>query len=781
MKGSNEVELEVAAGAAPAPTSEQARDREVSIEIDRRSYTFVGVPVIVNINLKNNAEYPLRNINFLEHIPEQMNVSRLPDPIRGLEVGKSITSSVELSISIEGVYRVSPIELYYEDPSGTRYVKGSNEMTIEVVEKPPTDFKNYMNAIAIYEKYAKNQAENKNFFEAGNGYREMAEIYSKFRTDEKLDEFYDSSIKHYRMHLTENKEPSEQDIGKLKRWGDAHWHIGEAFAATGRHIDSAGEYRDSGVIYGKCGFDHLVHRSNALAARMEAIKAIRSGDYDAAQAKIKESMDAFNKAAEMSQGFEKDELQRLFKDEADTKSLLDGIRSKPEIKVAVDGPDDVDVGVPFKMRAKVKNPLSYGIKAVKPLIKTVDGVEIEKTIHDVFEVGPGEELELEFELVIKRQGTFRFHPIEITYLDQNANAYRRGVDEVRITAAGAPETQPTAAPQALGAAGTPQTAQAPADAEQKEEESGSPQVSLRFKDFVGAQPGEVIDVKGVLENAGSSDAFGLRFIGNSIDGIQILETPEAMNGLPGGTKQDVIAKVKLERKGMFDEKLIEMFYKNTKGKRFFKSSEPVTITSEGYVAPVEKASEDELPKGAKENVAKELLEAKGDTIALISTDSEDRWEVVTQAMKSLINEKGMGCVYITLSQPTETVINNLAEAGIKMDDLYFIDCISRMTGKSMEKSEKITYIENPSSLEEVSLFLERMLGKVETEKKFLFLDSLSSLLIYNTEKTVKEFTHFIINRTRLMGISAVILSIKKKEVEELVKTLTPICDLKILL
>jgi archaellum biogenesis ATPase FlaH len=139
----------------------------------------------------------------------------------------------------------------------------------------------------------------------------------------------------------------------------------------------------------------------------------------------------------------------------------------------------------------------------------------------------------------------------------------------------------------------------------------------------------------------------------------------------------------------------------------------------------------------------------------------------------------MGGVYVSITRPHEYILNAMDDSGIPSTNLFFIDCISLMAGKQQEKLDNVVYVENPSSLEEVSMYLDRMLSKVGRERKFLFLDSLSSLLIYNTDKSVKEFTHFIINKIRLENIAGVILSIEKKEVEELVKTLNPMCDTEI--
>ncbi len=181
-----------------------------------------------------------------------------------------------------------------------------------------------------------------------------------------------------------------------------------------------------------------------------------------------------------------------------------------------------------------------------------------------------------------------------------------------------------------------------------------------------------------------------------------------------------------------------------------------------------------------ESIAKKMDEGltnlRDDAIIIASAKSKDHSRVVSALLAKLVKEKGMGGVYISVSRPYDYIIEAVNESGADASQIMFVDCISQMAGKAPEKSDNVVFVENPGSLEEVSMYLDRMLSKVNTEKKFLFLDSLSSLLIYNNDKSVKEFTHFIINKMRLEKIAGVILSTEKKEAEDMVRTLIPMCD-----
>jgi hypothetical protein len=204
-----------------------------------------------------------------------------------------------------------------------------------------------------------------------------------------------------------------------------------------------------------------------------------------------------------------------------------------------------------------------------------------------------------------------------------------------------------------------------------------------------------------------------------------------------------------------------------------KKEKPIVVTT-GSV-------EDTL--SPEEHIKKKLYEGvKGlhdNPIIIASAKSKYHMLVVSALLDMLVNERGIGGVYISVSRPYGYIMDALKETGAETSKVFFVDCISQMAGKGGDKAENVVFVENPGSLEEVSMYLDRMLGKVPTEKKFLFLDSLSSLLIYNNEKSVKEFTHFIINKMRLDKISGIVLSTEKKEAEDLVRTLIPMCDAEI--
>lgn len=170
----------------------------------------------------------------------------------------------------------------------------------------------------------------------------------------------------------------------------------------------------------------------------------------------------------------------------------------------------------------------------------------------------------------------------------------------------------------------------------------------------------------------------------------------------------------------------------------------------------------------------------GDSVMMVRLDSTERGSAMVSVLDHLVNRLGMGGVIIAVSGPYEALLSDIEGAGIDSNDLHFIDCISLTAGKLMgERSDRAVYVENPSSLEEISMYVDRMLLSVAGKRKFLILDSLSSLLIYNAERTVREFGHFIINKMRIGNNAAVLFTNEKEGTEGIIRDLSPMCDMSV--
>jgi len=525
---------------------------KVILEVDQRTYTFSNIPLIINFELTNTGRYTMKRISFLEHLPDEINLTRLPDPIEELQSKSNIRGSVELTPTETGFYRIKPLEVYYEDQEAHKYVKACNEISVEVEEQPPTDFKNYQNAVQIFIKYAKSQKENKNWFQAGDGYREASETYGKFNTDHTLREYFKDSRENYKKYVEENSDKEQDDPTKVKRLGDALWFAGEQSRLLEELDDAGKDYEESVIYYRACKMLHLADRSLAFKKKTEGIRFIKHGDYEKAQKSLEESLTHYNDVVKWS-GFTIDEIKYYERSEDEIKNLLATIKQKPEISVSVIGPVKAAIGETITYKAMITNPQEFNVTSVRAVVKPVDGLETLRKPDLIPSIEPGKTTEIEFKIKPLKEGDYKFIPLDITYNDDKDNSYMKGSDEVSISIK---------------------------DEKIKDKEPDaieSKDVVLNIDNYSYNLVGCRFILNAEVINKSGDELREVNFLSNLPPHMKVISSPHPLLSL----KNDLIKKISIEinptQAGKYKMKPIELFYKDPAGNKYVKASNDVQI------------------------------------------------------------------------------------------------------------------------------------------------------------------------------------------------------------
>lgn len=170
------------------------------------------------------------------------------------------------------------------------------------------------------------------------------------------------------------------------------------------------------------------------------------------------------------------------------------------------------------------------------------------------------------------------------------------------------------------------------------------------------------------------------------------------------------------------------------------------------------------------------LDTLGDSfIILINANSKDYFDSVLETLK-FMTDRGMGGVYLTSARPYNYILKSFEKYNIDPKNLFFIDTISCMAGKSAGEQGKCVFIENPSALEEVGMWTSILMDRIGNKNKVLIIDSLSTLLIYNESTALTKFSQMLINRLRLQGSSGIFTAIDTEVHEGFQNALTALCD-----
>ncbi len=136
--------------------------------------------------------------------------------------------------------------------------------------------------------------------------------------------------------------------------------------------------------------------------------------------------------------------------------------------------------------------------------------------------------------------------------------------------------------------------------------------------------------------------------------------------------------------------------------------------------------------------------------------------VIFGVLRQLMTPETVG-VYISVNKPYFSLTSVMENQKIPTQNMYFLDCASGLMGKPPQEFEKTYILSGPSNLTELSITLAGLLSseklKDHEDKTILFLDSVSTFLIYNDANTVAKFLHAISGKVRTHNISGVFFSL----------------------
>lgn len=175
----------------------------------------------------------------------------------------------------------------------------------------------------------------------------------------------------------------------------------------------------------------------------------------------------------------------------------------------------------------------------------------------------------------------------------------------------------------------------------------------------------------------------------------------------------------------------------------------------------------------KSKTEKEFESPDENFIVLTDIRNGDYFELVMDYLEVMSEAGGEG-VYFTTSRQYRFISREMQKRNIKKNSVLFLDCISAMAGDRGSKSSVV--IENPSDLEEISTELGKLLDRLGSDKKFIVIDSVSALLMYNSTNAVREFTIFLSEKLKKKGVKRMLAVIENEAPDPLKQILTSICD-----
>lgn len=151
---------------------------------------------------------------------------------------------------------------------------------------------------------------------------------------------------------------------------------------------------------------------------------------------------------------------------------------------------------------------------------------------------------------------------------------------------------------------------------------------------------------------------------------------------------------------------------------------------------------------------------------LIMAHGETLKGTVLKVMKHL-TKAGYSGIYISINVPHQTIDSLLKKEGIDTQNMFYIDCITALVHKMHhKKAGNVLYADHPLELKEDGTVMNEITQYLISVpgKKFVIIDTLRTLLLYNEPRIVSDFTKLLIMKTN--EVDAKLITFTRKEHDE---------------
>jgi hypothetical protein len=159
-------------------------------------------------------------------------------------------------------------------------------------------------------------------------------------------------------------------------------------------------------------------------------------------------------------------------------------------------------------------------------------------------------------------------------------------------------------------------------------------------------------------------------------------------------------------------------------------------------------------------------------IMVLIIPEENYIERLINVVKDLTKMDGKVC-YVSLNRPYTSLMATFHKAGLNTENIHFIDAITK-TAQIPAECQECEFVSSPGALTELSVTVSRAMegGKF----RYIVFDSLSTLLVYESDATIAKFVHFLMAKVRVSGCSAIFTCLKQDSESVLIKDLNMFAD-----
>ncbi len=166
----------------------------------------------------------------------------------------------------------------------------------------------------------------------------------------------------------------------------------------------------------------------------------------------------------------------------------------------------------------------------------------------------------------------------------------------------------------------------------------------------------------------------------------------------------------------------------------------------------ERVSKENLKKAIKRKKLDIILKEKfksynQGSVVVIQTPSESYLETNISSVKSMV-DNGYEGVYLSFQRPFKNISTIFKKYDIDLDKIFVVDCASVFSNCCQDFNLHCVNVDSGFQIDNIVDSVCKSIRFLKSDKKFVFVDSLSTLALHRSFSETLRFSEFMINKVR---------------------------------
>ena len=143
-----------------------------------------------------------------------------------------------------------------------------------------------------------------------------------------------------------------------------------------------------------------------------------------------------------------------------------------------------------------------------------------------------------------------------------------------------------------------------------------------------------------------------------------------------------------------------------------------------------------------------------DSVVIIETPAENYLEANISSIKSMV-DNGYKGIYLSFQRPFRNISNIFEKENINLNSLYVVDCATAFSESDQEINPRCININPDVKIDDMVNIICNSLENLDEGKRFVFVDSLTTLGLHESFSETLRFPELLINTIKKKNIDDV--------------------------